>query len=478
MTNDELINYLIDSGESEFVEFKENNYEINTVGERVSALANGAVLERKDEAYLVYGVSDAHEIVGTTLNISAHTSSNIPFKNHLSTNLDHAGNLEYITAERDGKRIVVIVIPRATAYPVKWRGVEYIRVGSSKKKLSEHPEVARKLWEEILKVTFEEGHASDLVDRDVVLQQLDFSPYFTLREAPEITNPDELINLMTNEGVIVPKLGKYYITNLGALLYARDFSNYESLLNRGVRLIKYVGNDKTVVERSIETSIGYAVSVASLLNDTMLLLPSEEYFDGETRKTKTIFPRKSIRELLINMVMHQDFSISGYAPRIEIYSDRVEFTNPGAPVIPVERFLDTNMSRNPKLARLMRFMLMSEERGMGIDTVETLCEANFLPSPSITSNDGFTRITIFSHKSLRQFNSIDRTNLVYMHCSLQFVKHQETTNESLRSRFPESTLSSTVASRWINETIEKGLIRPFDPDSHSRRHAKYVPIWA
>lgn len=478
MTNDELLDYLIQSGESEFVEFKTNNYEIDHVGERVSALANGAVLERKDEAYLVYGVSDDLQVVGTTLNPSRHTGSNIPFKNHLSTNLDHAGNLEYITAEREGKKVVVIVVPRATAYPVKWRGVEYIRVGSSKKKLSEHPEVARKLWEEILKVTFEEGHASDLVDKDTVFQQIDFNPYFYLRDAPEVTNQDELLVLMANEGVIVPKLGKFYITNLGALLYAKDFSRYESLLNRGVRLIKYSGNDKTSVERSIETSTGYAVGIASLLNDTMLLIPSEEYFDGETRKTKTIFPRKSVRELLINMVMHQDFSISGYAPRIEIYSDRIEFTNPGSPVIPVERFLDTNMSRNPKLARLMRFMLMSEERGMGIDTVEALCESNYLPSPSIMSNDGFTRITMFSHKSLRQFNSVDRTNLVYMHCSLQFVKHQETTNESLRSRFPDSTLSSTVASRWINEAIEKKLIRPFDPESHSRRHAKYVPVWA
>ena len=115
---------------------------------------------------------------------------------------------------------------------------------------------------------------------------------------------------------------------------------------------------------------------------------------------------------------------------------------------------------------------------MGIEKVESECEANYLPSPSIKHSDGITSVTVFDHKTLRQFNSNDRINLVYMHCCFQYVNHSPMTNESLRSRFAEGVLSSTVASRWINEALEFGIIRPFDPNSKSKRHASYVPKWA
>ena len=75
----------------------------------------------------------------------------------------------------------------------------------------------------------------------------------------------------------------------------------------------------------------------------------------------------------------------------------------------VLKFLDSNRSRNPKLAKLMRAMKLREERGQGIDTVESERELEYLPSPAITVGDDFTRVTIFDHKTLRQFSSQERT---------------------------------------------------------------------
>lgn len=477
MNPDELVDYLLTHKESEFVEFKGSNSHPENIGELVSALANGAVLTRRDDAYLVFGIDDDSRIVGTKFDPETTKKNNQPFKNWLSSNLDHCGSLDYMYSERPEGKVVVIVIPRATVYPVKFCGVEYTRVGEAKKKLSEHPEVARKLWEEILRVSFEDGNASDLIDAEEVFALLDFTPYFSLRDIPIPARRDTIIGYMVDEGVLIPKLGKYFITNLGALLFAKDFADFPPLLNRGVRLIKYGGNDKTSVERSMDGHRGYALGVNELVDFIMLLLPSEEYLDGGSRKTRQIFPRVAVKELVTNMLIHQDFAITGYAPRVEIYSDRVEFTNPGAPMIEIERFLDSNRSRNPKLAKLMRVMKLCEERGMGIDIVETECEIKYLPSPSINTGENFTRVTIFDHKTLRQFSSEERVNLVFMHCCLQHVKHLPMTNETLRSRFADDVLSSTVASRWINEAVERKLIKPFDPDSLSRKHARYIPIW-
>jgi len=475
----ELLDYLLKHHESEFIEFKGSNSQPENIGELVSALANGAVLARKDEAYLVFGINDAtREVVGTSFNPDAKKVGGTPFKNWLSTNLDHCGAINYLKINHALGVVVVLVIPRAQAYPVKFLGEEYIRVGESKKKLTGHPEIARKLWEEILRTSFEDGNASDLLPLETVFELLDFSPYYMRRDLPVPSLRETIAGHMVHEGVLVSKMGKYFITNLGALLFARDLTRFVPMLNRGVRVIKYRGNDKTVVERSQDGHKGYALGNDTLIDYAMALVPSEEYLEGDSRKVRQAFSREIIKELVTNMIIHQDFSISGYAPRVEIYEDRIEFTNPGSPVIRIDRFLDSNRSRNPKLAKLMRFMKLCEERGMGIDIVESECEKMYLPSPAITTTDDFTRVVVFDHKTLRQFNSQERINLVYMHCSLQYVKHASMTNETLRSRFGEGVLSSTVASRWISEALSADLIRPFDPMSSSRRQARYMPIWS
>lgn len=52
----ELLDYILSENESEFIEFKANNHDPYNTGELISALANGAVLENKEEAYLVQRV--------------------------------------------------------------------------------------------------------------------------------------------------------------------------------------------------------------------------------------------------------------------------------------------------------------------------------------------------------------------------------------------------------------------------------------
>lgn len=472
----ELVTELIHNRESEYIEFKTSNDDPTLFGETVCALANGAVLADKQEAYLIYGVSDGGGIVGTSFDPYKNVHSQ-PFINLISTNLQYADELIYRTGEIGEKKVVVVIIPRARMYPVEYKGVPFIRVDSAKKKLREHPEVARRLWEIILKKSFEDGYSTDLISEKEVLELLDIVPYYKKRGLFLPENKETIIKSMLNDGILAKKLEKYYITNLGALLFARSLSSFKNLINREIRIIKYKANNKIEVERSIDFDEGYAVCIDRVLDTIKLLLPTVEYMDGAQRKERPTFPNDALRELLANMLIHQDFSIDGYCPRVEIYNDRIEFTNSGSPIIDVSRFLDLNRSRNPKLARVARFIGMCEERGMGIDKVEYACEKAYLPSPSPSASDGITRVILFGHKSLRQFNKNDRINLVYMHCCFQYINQTHLTNESLRSRFPSDTMSPTVASRWIKESLEHGVISKFDIDS-SRKNTSYVPSWA
>ncbi len=64
-----------------------------------------------------------------------------------------------------------------------------------------------------------------------------------------------------------------------------------------------------------------------------------------------MYPELSIREFVANALIHQDFSQIGNSVTIEIYSNRLEVTNPGEPLVDTDRFLDTPpKSRNEILA--------------------------------------------------------------------------------------------------------------------------------
>ena len=46
----------------------------------------------------------------------------------------------------------------------------------------------------------------------------------------------------------------------------------------------------------------------------------------------TDYPPLVIREIVANQIVHQDFSVKGSSPIIEIFDNRVVFTNPGSPL--------------------------------------------------------------------------------------------------------------------------------------------------
>jgi len=54
--------------------------------------------------------------------------------------------------------------------------------------------------------------------------------------------------------------------------------------------------------------------------------------------------------------------MGGTSPVVEVFSNRVEISNPGEPIVPVERFIDGYQSRNERLADLMRRFGICEEK--------------------------------------------------------------------------------------------------------------------
>ena len=76
----------------------------------------------------------------------------------------------------------------------------------------------------------------------------------------------------------------------------------------------------------------------------------------------------AIREALVNMLMHADY-FSTMRPRVRVFTNRIEFGNPGAFPLPVSEFLkkDISLPRNPVLAKLFRSVKLAENAGLGFD---------------------------------------------------------------------------------------------------------------
>ena len=66
----------------------------------------------------------------------------------------------------------------------------------------------------------------------------------------------------------------------------------------------------------------------------------------------------------------------------------------------------------------------------------------------------------------------------YQHACLMNEDGKDINNQSVRERFELGKNDSSVASRIISDTVEKGLIKPANSDTISKKYMTYVPYYA
>ncbi len=467
------------TGEKEWVEFKVNSREPGEVGEYIAALANSAALVGKAFAYMVWGISDRdHSLVGTSFDPSAERVGNEELENWLLRLLEPKPHFRFFEVSVEGCSVVVLEIERASRQPVQFRGQEYIRVGSYKKKLKDFPERSRELWRVFDQTPFEGRFAVERLRDDEVLRLLDYPAYFDLLKRPLPENRHAILDALNGENLIQRSAaGGWSVTNLGAVLFAKRLDDWHSLGRKAVRVIQYRGSGRTEAVREQVCRQGYAVAFEPLIGLIHGWLPSSETIEQGLRRNVLSFPEPAVRELLANALIHQDFFISGTGPMVEIFDGRIEITNPGPPLVDVHRFVDSSpRSRNESLASLMRRIGICEERGSGWDNVVAQTEHYQLPAPLVEAGDHYTRVVLFGPRPLSAMNKSERVRATYLHACLKYVSHEHLTNSSVRQRFGIEVRNSARASRLIAEAVSEGVIVPDDPKA-SRKQMRYVPWW-
>jgi ATP-dependent DNA helicase RecG len=457
----------ISSPEGENLEFKEakTQYDLTKLYRYCIALYN------EGGGKLILGVNDAEprKVVG---------SSSFPNLNDIKSKIFDKLRIRVDVEEvlhPDGRVVVFHIPPRPPGTALHYEGSYLMRVGEELVPMS--PEQLRKIFDEG-KPDFLSQIALSNLSSDDVVRLLDTQIYFDLLKMPYPAERKGVLERFASEKLIKKHGSKYDITNLGAILFAKDLNEFESVSRKAPRVVAYEGKSKLKTRIDRFGTRGYVVSFENLIEFIKTLLPSNEVIGKAFREEFKMFPGIAIRELVANALIHQDFNEQGIFVMVEIYSDRMEISNPGQSPIATDRLIDGYQSRNEILADLMRRLRVCERQGSGIDKVIDSIEAWQLPAPDFRNGEKQFTAVLFSHASFSEMSKKDKIRACYQHCCLKFMMNERMTNQSLRERFDLSESKTDVSSQVIRNTMDAGIIKLEDPESTSKRYARYVPYWA
>ncbi|MDR0394698.1 MAG: putative DNA binding domain-containing protein [Tannerella sp.] len=147
----------------------------------------------------------------------------------------------------------------------------------------------------------------------------------------------------------------------------------------------------------------------------------------------------ALREALVNLLIHTDY-FSPMKPRIRVFTNRIEFENPGSLPRPVEELLkaDESLPRNPVLAKFFRIAKLCESAGYGFDRM--------LEWKNQTGNDVLFETTIDktkftfmidTTKAIRKQNSAMVENFA-INTEERDKENQKTTQKTIEENYPEN----------------------------------------
>ncbi len=453
--------------ETQNLEFKEakNQFDSKKLFKYCVALAN------EGGGHLVLGIANKmpREVVGTQaypdlVATASKIFQAVGFRVDIEEILHPAG------------RIVVFQAPprpRGTAY--HFEGSYLMRSGEELVPMSE--DQLRRIFSEGQPVWLESIAAKGLSGQDII-QLLDTQSYFDLLGLPYPTDQKGVLERLESEQLIESSDNGYAILNIAAVLLAKSLREFDSVRRKAARVVVYSGNSKLDTLSDLIGDKGYAAGFQGLVQYVMGKLPQNEVIENALRKEVKLVPEVVIRELLANALIHQDFELGGVSPVIEVYANRVEISNPGLPIVPVERFIDGYQSRNERLADLMRRFGICEEKSSGIDRVVETAELLQLPPPDFLTEHQRMVVVIYGAKDFKAMDRNDRVRACYQHCVLQWVLRKKMTNQSLRNRFGLSERSGNTVSQIISSAVDQGLVKADPGAPESRKYARYIPFWA
>jgi predicted transcriptional regulator containing an HTH domain and an uncharacterized domain shared with the mammalian protein schlafen len=396
----EKIRKMINDFEDEVVEFKEarTNYSFKDIGKYFSALGNEANIRGYKEAWLIFGVTNKKEIVGTAYRQNG-SLQNLK-KEIVSGTNERATFMEIYEIKIDGCRIVAFQIPPATrGIPTTWNGAAYAREDENTCPLPmDKMDLIRSQIGVDWSKEIVEGATLEDLDSEAVAyaRELFIKKQKVAKKSTDMLLKMNDVEILNKAGVLI----KGKVTNTALILLGKTESSYlfDGFIPR-ITWTLYNGNGTVKAYEHFDMPLLLAVNkvYAKIRNEKYRYIAGQQtLFPDETYQ----YEADVVKEILNNCIAHSNYQLRGKI-NLEEFEDRLVFINEGN-FIPetVEKALEEGYKppyyRNTFLCGAMVNLYMIDTNSMGIPMMYQIQKDKCFPLPTYDlSNPNRVKVTLY-----------------------------------------------------------------------------------
>lgn len=430
------IKELIEKGESEILEFKEKFDKENIETAVAFSNSKGGVI--------LIGISDRGEIKG----VSVGKETLKEWVNKISQSTEPTLIPEIETYVIEGKTVVAITIKESPLKPIAYKGICFLRIKNSNKKLS--PKEVSELYLQTIGSSWDAYSARDAkiedINREKVRLYIKSANETGRREITE--EPLEVLKKLELIKDAQPSWA-------ALLLFGKNPQGFlpQAKIHCGRFKDEVTIIDDELIEGNVIEQIDKAIDFVK----KHLKIRFE--ITGEARRREIWeYPLDAIREAVINAVCHRDYTESSDI-QIRIYDNELFVWSPGKlPLgITLEDLYKPHISvlRNKLIAQLFFDIGFIERWGTGIERMINACKNQELPEPKFEEYQGFRvifRKDIYTEEYLRSLGLNERQIN-----AIKFVKDKgKLTNKDYQDLF---SVSKQTATRDLSHLVELSILQ-------------------
>ena len=220
-------------------------------------------------------------------------------------------------------------------------------------------------------------------------------------------------------------------------------------------------------------------NLVQMLNDALHFvrnnMKTATIIDPDTgkRTDRTDYPVIAIRELILNALIHRDYSIhTDSAPiTIRMFTDRFEIENPGGLYgrMTIDRLGKFSAdTRNPAIANAMEVLGETENRYSGIPTIISAMEEHGLPEPVFESDRGIFKVTLYKSQGITVTDPV-------MAEILDFCRTPKSRAE-LEALFRGRLTIAYVMERYVKPMTQNKQLALTIPDKPKSKNQRYYTV--
>lgn len=241
-------------------------------------------------------------------------------------------------------------------------------------------------------------------------------------------------------------------TVAGLLLFADSPQQVPALTNAYIKAARFKGISKGIFLDQREIAGPLPDQIESAANFVLRNISLSGKIQGTKREDEYQYPTDVVREIIVNAVIHRDYSITGSTILLAIYDDRIEITSPGglAGLVTPENIADRQYNRNPIIAKRMFEMGFFDSWGQGVDSILRWAKLHNLRMPQfIDQSEQFTLVV--SHEASEGSSEILKDDEILSDIEQKILRElkrkKRITNRSLQASLDLSKSQAQLALR-------------------------------